>query len=89
MKKDYTYKTIPKSWQEAMVYIWGLSNKDLSAIPLSISETVKQQVTAYADIYTSVQSPEPILRKQFPKTYWYYMHFRDYPQIKPDETLQY
>ena len=89
LKKDFAYAEIPKSWQEALVYIWGLKNNDFESIPLPISPSVKREVTAYAKIYTSMKSPEPVLKKQFSKTYWYYLHFRDYNQTNAESSLQY
>jgi hypothetical protein len=89
LKKDFNYKEIPKSWQEAIVYIWGLSNNDMETIPVPISKSIKQEVADYAKIYTSVESPESILKKQFSGTYWFYLHFRDYNQTNTENTLQY
>ena len=89
MKKDFTYRKIPKSWQEALAYIWGLSNKDLNAIPFPIDNSVKQQMTAYAKTYTSMQSPEAILQKQYSNTYWYYFHFRNINRPKTEQSFQY
>ena len=90
LKKDFTYKEIPKSWQEALIYIWGLNHNDLDSIPVPVSNAVKQQAIAYANTYTSTQSPEPMLRKNFSKTYWYYLHFRDYNHSDTEHNvLQY
>ena len=89
MKKDFAYAEIPKSWQEALVYIWGLEHDDFESIPLPTSQSVKQNVIAYAKIYTSIKSPEPVLKKQFSKTYWYYFHFHDYKQKNAESSLQY
>ena len=89
MKTGFNYREIPKSWQEAMVYIWGLTNDVTNDIPLPVSKSVKQDVAAYAKIYTTMQSPEPTLRKQFSKTFWYYLHFRDYQQTETDKHTQY
>ena len=89
LKKNFSYYEIPKSWQEALVYIWGLTNNDWNDIPFPVSKTIRQNVINYAKIYTSMESPEPVLRKQFPKTYWYYFHFHDYNQINAESSLQY
>jgi hypothetical protein len=89
LKKEFSYPETPKSWQEALVYIWGLTNNDFDSIPVPISQSVKQQVVAYANIYTSMESPESTLQKHFSKTYWYYFHFRDYIQTKTESQLQY
>ena len=89
LNKNFTYRQIPKSWQEALVYIWGLNNSDMDAIPFPVSSSVKREVVNYARIYTSMESPEPALQKQFSKTYWYYLHFRDVNQTNTDTPLQY
>ena len=90
LKKDFTYSEIPKSYQEALVYIWGLQHDVMDdSIPFPVSNSVKQGAIAYANIYTSIQSPEPALRKQFSKTYWYYLHFRDYNQANTTSQLHY
>ena len=89
VKKDFSYNETPKSWQEALAYIWGLSNNNMDSIPYPVSPSVKQQVVSYAEIYTSVTSPEPALRKQFSNTYWYYYQFRNYKQSQSENILQY
>ena len=89
MKKNFTYREIPKSWQEALAYIWGLSNNNMDSLPFPVNVSVKQQVMAYANIYASMESPEPALRNQFSKTYWYYFHFRKYNQSNTESQLQY
>ena len=89
LEKDFIYPETPESWQEALVYIWGLSNNNMDSIPFPISKSVLQGVNAYAQIYTGMQSPEPALRRQFSKTYWYYLHFRNYRQPNTESILQY
>ena len=89
LQKDIAYYEIPRSWQEALVYLWGLSNSNMDDIPFPISNAVKQDVNDYARIYTSMQSPEPALRRLFSKTYWYYLHFRDFNRVNPEQILQY
>ena len=74
--KEIGYNHIPVSYQEALVYAWGLSHKDMKGIPYPISSAVISNVNAYGRTYTSVQNAEPLLRKQFSGTYWYYLHFR-------------
>jgi len=70
------YPVIPKSYQEVLIYIWGLTNNEINAIPYPISNDVKSGVEAYRQMYTRIQNPEPMLRKQYSDTYWYYFHFR-------------
>ena len=77
-KRDFSYSVIPKSHQEALVYIWGLSHDVLSEeqIPFQISNSVKRAAVSYANIYTRYQNPESLLKQRFSKTFWYYLHFR-------------
>ena len=89
LEKDFEYAEIPQSYQEALVYIWGLNNNNMDSIPFQINQSVIQHVAAYANIYTSVQLPEPALRRQFSNTYWYYYHFREFNQVTSERPLQY
>ena len=90
MKTNFSYPAIPKSYQEALIYIWGLSHNELTdSIPFPVSNSVKQEVEAYANTYTNYQSPEPFLRKRFSKTWWYYLHFRKYNQPNRNTPYQY
>lgn len=76
--KEIGYRPIPTAYQEALIYIWGLTNSDPSKnIPYPVSDEIKQQVQAYGAIYTSYQHAEPMLRKQYEGSYWYYLHFRN------------
>ncbi|MDH6304488.1 hypothetical protein M2459_001221 [Parabacteroides sp. PF5-5] len=74
--KEIQYRQIPKSYQEALIYLWGLTNKDLSAIPYLIHPEVMQRVQEYGKIYATYQKSEPMLGTQFSDTYWFYLHFR-------------
>lgn len=74
--KDIAYQHIPLSYQEALIYIWGLSNNDPTTLPYPVSNEIKRSVQEYGRIYTNYQHSEPMLRNQFSGTYWYYLHFR-------------
>jgi len=77
LSESLHYRTIPKSYQEALIYIWGLTHQDpAGSIPYPISAQVKRRVEQYHNIYTSRIDAEPLLRHQFTDTYWYYFHFR-------------
>jgi len=90
LNKEFTYSVVPKSYQEAMIYIWGLSHNDLTdSVPFPVSNSIKQAVEAYARIYTSSQSPEPLLRQRFSKTYWYYLHFGKNSKSDQNTLYQY
>jgi hypothetical protein len=90
LKTDFSYPVIPKSYQEALIYAWGLSHNNLTdSIPFRVSNSVKQAVETYAQIYTSNQSPESLLKQRFSKTYWYYLHFRKYNRPNQYDPYQY
>lgn len=72
------YKTVPVSYQEAILYIIGLSESDpFSKSPQYISQGTKSRMKAYADIYTSYRDARERLKKNFSGTYWYYLHFAE------------
>ena len=74
--KGIACRQIPRSYQEALIYLWGLSNNDPLTIPCPVSNEVKQSVLEYGKIYTTRRHPEPELRGRYAGTYWYYLHFR-------------
>ncbi|MDR0431401.1 MAG: DUF6057 family protein [Tannerellaceae bacterium] len=74
--KEIAGQQIPLSYQEALIYIWGLSNNDPTTIPYPVSADVKRRVQEYGRVYTNYQNSEPMLKNQFSDTYWYYLHFR-------------
>ena len=90
IKKDFSYPVLPKSYQEALIYIWGLSHNELTdSIPFPVNHSIKQAVESYAQIYTSSQMPEPLLKRRFSKTFWYYLHFRQYNKPNQNTPYQY
>jgi hypothetical protein len=78
MMNDLGYSSIPLSYQEAIMYIIGLTtdNPLEQNLPYKISIETKRKMAAYAEIYTSMENPQATLAKQFPDTYWYYFHFK-------------
>ncbi|MDR1644502.1 MAG: DUF6057 family protein [Tannerellaceae bacterium] len=70
------YRTIPTSYQEALIYIWGQLHNTTTNIPYPISDPVKRRVLEYRRIYVNHLHAEPLLRGPFSDTYWYYLHFR-------------
>lgn len=84
--KEINYKSIPLHYQEALIYIWGLNHEDPTKnIPYPINDKIKNDVRTYGNIYTSQQNPEPMLRKQFSGTFWYYLHFRKHNKATYEE----
>jgi len=71
------YKYLPVSYQEALIYIWSLSNDDpVRTVPYPVSDRVKSELVAYQNIYLNSSNPEEVLKKNHSGTYWYYLHFR-------------
>jgi hypothetical protein len=71
------YSTIPVSYQEAIMYLIGLTSRNpMQNIPFDISEDTKAKMKAYAAIYTTNRNAQELLRKRFSHTYWYYLHYK-------------
>jgi hypothetical protein len=76
MGEHIGYRSLPKSYQEALMYIWGLTHNTTDNIPWPVSDQVKRRTLEYRNIYVNHPNAEPLLKKQFADTYWYYFHFR-------------
>jgi hypothetical protein len=76
LAKSLNYKVIPKSYQEALIYVWGLTNTDPTRdIPYPISNVVRNRVLEYGKIYTNRPDAEAMLQPNYSDTYWYYLHY--------------
>lgn len=75
--KELMSKHIPKSFQEALVYIWATQNNDPSKpIPYPVSKSVVQRIQSFGQMAQSQMNSEASLRENFGDTYWYYLQFR-------------
>lgn len=63
---------IPRSYQEALVYIWTQSHKDFNGMPWGISNDVANDVTDFARAYISNPSDSSLTQGHFGQTYWSY-----------------
>ncbi|WP_036878853.1 DUF6057 family protein [Xylanibacter oryzae] len=63
---------IPRSYQEALVYIWTQSHKDFNGIPWGISNEVANDVTDFARAYISNPNDPSLIQGHFGQTYWSY-----------------
>lgn len=70
------YDHIPRSYQEALVYVWTQTHKNFQGMPWSISPQVVRDVTEFARIYTSQQNARQMLEARFGSTYWNYLLLR-------------
>lgn len=74
---ELRYQHLPVSYQEALIYIWSLSNEDpVRTVPYAVSDRVKSELVAYQNIYLNSSNPEEVLKKNHSGSYWYYLHFR-------------
>ena len=71
--RDAGYDHIPRSYQEALVYVWTQTHKNFQGMPWSISPQVVQNVIAFAQIYTSQPNAQQMLQTRFRDTYWSYL----------------
>lgn len=73
----FKYSAIPVAYQEAVMYVIGLTTKDpISSVPPGITSETSARMKAYADIYTTNPNARNILAKKFSGTYWFYLHYK-------------
>lgn len=76
-EQTLAYPVIPKSYQEALLYIWHLTHAgSAQSVPYPIDDTVKRRLASFLQSYRKGTAAEPLLRASHPDTYWYYYHFR-------------
>jgi len=77
MMNDLGYTRIPVGYQEAIMYVIGLTSENpMGEVPYKISNDTKLRMQAYASIYTSRKDAQEVLRKSYSGTYWYYLHYK-------------
>jgi len=77
LSKSLNYKVIPKNFQEALIYIWEVTNDDPNKnIPYPISNSIKMRLENYKNQYGKTRNAA-LMEKNFGDTYWYYLHFRN------------
>lgn len=74
--KNMGYAVIPRSYQEALVYVWTQSHPSFQGMPWSISPVVMKEVTEFATHYVRAPKDEAFFLNRFGKSYWYYLLFR-------------
>lgn len=77
LSKSLEYKVIPKNFQEALLYVWEVTNDDhTKTIPYAVSGTIASRLDAYKTQYGKTRDAA-LMQKGFGDTYWYYLHFRN------------
>lgn len=71
-------KTLPVPYQEALALYWVQNNSSLEGIPWNISGDVRKRLDDFTAMYQQFAGgrPERELKKDFGKTYWYYVFFK-------------
>jgi hypothetical protein len=70
-------KPLPVPYQEALVLYWVQNNPSLEGIPWNISGDLCKKLDDFTAMYQQFAGghPERALKKDFGKTYWYYVFF--------------
>ncbi|MDX8338050.1 DUF6057 family protein [Draconibacterium sp. IB214405] len=77
LSSSLNYKVIPKHFQEALLYIWEVTNDDpTKEISYPINNAIRARLNDYKKQYGSTRDAK-IMEKGFGDTYWYYLHFRN------------
>lgn len=77
LSSSLNYKVIPKHFQEALLYIWEVTNEDpTKEISYPISNTVRARLSNYKKQYGNTRDGR-LIEKEFGDTFWYYLHFRN------------
>jgi hypothetical protein len=72
------YKTIPASYQEAILYVIGMNGGDpFTGAPGYISQGTRSKMKAYIDIFSTYADAGERLKRNFGATYWYFLNFNE------------
>lgn len=72
------YDHIPRSYQEALVYMWTQNNSSFEGMPWSISKPIMNMAADFAKIYASQPNHGlPLLTAKYKDSYWYYLLCRN------------
>ncbi len=76
LSEKLNYNELPKEWEEAAVYIATRMPEDPPQLTgFSVSQDIILKMKAYADLFSAEKQDTARIRKEFGKTYWYYLHF--------------
>jgi hypothetical protein len=74
LSESLKYRSIPKSYQEALYYAWTKTNNDPTKdIPYPISNVTKQRFQSFQKMPGQMSSGSS--KNEFSDTYWYYLYF--------------
>jgi hypothetical protein len=75
MEKKKADELVPKSYQEALAFIWGQTNFNSARRPAGLTENAVIGFQSFSNDYQMKKS-EKALYQQYGKTYWYYLMFK-------------
>jgi hypothetical protein len=76
LSEKLNYNELPKEWEEAAVYIATRMPEDPPQLAgFSVSQDVIVRMSSYAGLFSEERQDTARIRKEFGKTYWYYLHF--------------
>ncbi len=77
LSKYADYDHVPRSYQEALIYVWLQTHTNFSGIPWTLSAQVLQDAAEFAGLYHSRSgNMDAMLKNRFGMTYWYYLYNR-------------
>jgi hypothetical protein len=77
LARQMGYSALPESWQEAGAYI-GTRLGQLPTVfnNYPVSNEVVTRLNSYAQAFSAEIKDTASIKREFGKTYWYYLHFR-------------
>ncbi|GHT39652.1 hypothetical protein FACS189437_03620 [Bacteroidia bacterium] len=75
MEKKKAGESVPKSYQEALAFIWGQTNFNPEMRPAGLTENAVIGFQSFSNDYQMKKS-EKALAAKYGKTYWYYLLFK-------------
>ncbi|MBE3087326.1 MAG: hypothetical protein IMZ64_14050 [Bacteroidetes bacterium] len=74
---EMNYNGLPVVWQQASAYIQTrLTQMPPQLEKFSVSDDVVNSIKSYAQLFSADVQDTVKIRKEFGKTYWYYLHFK-------------
>ena len=77
LMKSIGYRKIPKHFQEALLFVWDLSEKKrMNDIPFAIDRDIQESYKDFRRMQRNSAGKSEI-KDHFSDTYWYYYHYRN------------
>lgn len=71
--RNMNYDHIPRSYQEALVYVWTQSHPSFNGMPWSIDQETCESMTDFARTYVTNPKDSFLSQGSMAKTYWHYL----------------